>query len=107
MSLKWKTFLLPTVTAGSETLVDALAGLSGANRVLKFITGSINTGVYLRVYRDGEQIVDYNSYLLTAYAPLLPVEVAIGAGQLLKVGFYNKAGTATTPTISIGYTESD
>jgi hypothetical protein len=107
MALKWKTFRFATVTAGVESLVDALAGLSGKNRVVKHIIASINADVYLRVYRDGEQIVDFNSYALTAAAPILPVDIPIRDGQLLKVGFYNKAGTATTPDFAIGYEESE
>lgn len=107
MSLKWKTFRFATVTAGVESLVDALAGLSGKSRVVKFVKADINVDVYLRIYRDGEQIVDIESNLLTAYYPLLPVEIPLKDGQLLKVGFYNKAGTATTPDFAIGYEETD
>ena len=104
--LKWKTFRFATVTAGVESLTDALAGSSGKNRVIKFIKADINADVYLRVYRDAEQMVDIESNLLTAYYPLLEVEIPLAEGQLCKVGFYNKAGTATTPDFAIGYTET-
>lgn len=107
MALKWKTFRFATVTTGVESLVDALAGLSGKNRVVKHIVAGQNVDVYLRVYRDGEQIVDLESAQVTAYAPILPVEIPIKDGQLLKVGFYNKAGTCTTPDFAIGYEESE
>lgn len=104
--LKWKNFRLATVTAGDETLVDALAGMSGKNRVIKFILADRNADVYLRVYRDAEQIVDLESNLATAYAPMIPMDLPLAEGQLCTVGFYNKAGTCTTPDIAIGYEET-
>jgi len=104
--LKWKTFRFATVTAGSEDLVDALAGMSGKNRVVTHIMADRNADVYLRVYRDAEQMVDIESTLPTQYAPLLPVEIPLAEGQLCKVGFYNKAGTAITPDFAIGYEET-
>jgi hypothetical protein len=107
MELKWKTFRFATVTTGVESLVDMLAGLSGKNRVIKFIKADINADVYLRLYRDGEQVVDVESNLLTSYYPLLLVNITLKDGQLLKGGFYNKAGTATTPDFAIGYEEAD
>jgi len=104
--LKWKNFRLATVTAGDETLVDALAGMSGKNRVIKHIACEHNADVYLRVYRDAEQIIDLESTLLTDYAPILPMDLPLAEGQLCKLGFYNKAGTCTTPDIAIGYEET-
>ena len=103
---KWKTFRFATVTSGSEDLVDALAGMSGKNRVIKQVMADRNADVYLRIYRDGEQIVDIESSLPTQYYPLLPVDIPLAEGQLCKVGFYNKAGTATTPDFAIGYEET-
>lgn len=104
--LKWKTFRFATVTAGDEDLKDALAGMSGKNRVIKFLMADRNADVYLRVYRDAEQMVDIESTLPTEYYPLLPVEIPLAEGQLLSVGFYNKAGTATTPDFAIAYEET-
>jgi len=104
--LKWKTFRLATVTAGDEKLVDALAGMSGKNRVIKFLVADRNADVYLRVYKDSEQIVDLESNLPTQYAPILPMDLPLVEGELCTVGFYNKAGTCTTPDIAIGYEEA-
>ncbi len=103
---KWKTFRFSSVSAGVESLTDAIAGMSGKNRVIKFLMADRNADVYLRVYRDAEQIVDIESSLPTQYYPLLPVDIPLAEGQLLKVGFYNKAGTATTPDFAIGYEET-
>ena len=103
---KWKTFRFASVSAGVESLTDALAGMSGKNRVIKSIVADRNADVYLRVYRDAEQIVDIESSLLTTTEPFLPVDIPLVEGQLCKVGFYNKAGTATTPDFAIGYEET-
>jgi len=103
---KWKTFRFATVSAGVESLTDALAGMSGKNRVIKAVMADRNADVYLRLYRDAEQMVDIESSLPTQYAPILPVDIPLAEGQLCKVGFYNKAGTATTPDFAIGYEET-
>ena len=52
-------------------------------------------------------MVDIESSLLTSNAPMLQVEIPLSEGQLCKVGFYNKAGTATTPDFAIGYEETE
>ncbi len=105
--LKWKTFRFASVSAGVESLTDALAGMSGKSRVIKTVVADRNVDVYLRVYRDAEQMVDIESSLLTSNAPMLQVEIPLSEGQLCKVGFYNKAGTATTPDFAIGYEETE
>lgn len=104
--LKWKTFKLATVSQGDETLVDALAGMSGKNRVIRAIAFDRNADVYVRVYKDAEQIIDLESTLITQYAPILVMDLPLIEGELCKIGFYNKAGTATTPDIAIAYDES-
>lgn len=103
---KWKTFRFASVSAGVESLVDALAGMSGKNRIIKKIVADRNADVYLRVYRDAEQMVDFESNLATTNAPMISVEIPLVEGQLCKVGFYNKSGTATTPDFAIGYEET-
>lgn len=103
--LKWKRL---SVTAGlnAEELVDALAGMSGKNRVIKFLTIEDKVaGEYLRMYRDAEQIVDLEATTITDSFPLLPVDLTLAEGQLCKVGFYN-TGSSQTRTISIGYEEA-
>lgn len=104
--LKWKTFRLASVTAGDEDLVDALAGMAGKNRVIKHLIADRNVDVYLRVYKDSDQIVDLESNLPTTNAPILSMDLPLAEGELCKVGFYNKSGTCTTPDIAIGYEEA-
>ena len=104
--LKWKSHKFGTIANNTESLNDLLAGQSGKNRVIKFITGDITAEIFLRVYRDGEQFVDFECDLITTSAPLLPVNIPLAEGQLCKVGFYNLAAGNVTPTIAIGYEES-
>jgi len=83
-----------------------LAGMSGKNRVVKFIAGDIDSVIYLRVYRDGEQFVNLECDIPTTSAPLVPVDIPLDAGQLLKVGFSNLTAGDMTPTFAIGYEET-
>jgi len=60
--------------------------------------------MYLRVYRDAEQIVDAASTDMTTAAPLLPMDLPLKTGQVCKAGFYNNGSGATTAKeITIGY----
>lgn len=105
--LKWKKYKFPSIANNIESLIDILAGLSGKNRVIKFLTGDIDSDIYFRVYRDADQIVDFECDLITTSAPLLPMDLPLKEGQLCKIGFYNLAAGAVTPTIAIGYEEAD
>ena len=104
--LKWKKHTFADVTAGLELLTDVLAGMSGKNRIIKYISSPTTANLYIRVYRDAEQIVGFRCAHLTSLLPLLPVDLPLAEGQLCKAGFYMATGTATTPTIGIGYEET-
>ena len=104
--LKWKKYVFPSIANGVESLTDILAGMSGKNRVIKFITGDIDSDIFFRAYRDAEQFVDFECDLIYTAAPMLPVDIPLAEGQLCKIGFYNSAAGAVTPTICIGYEES-
>jgi len=104
--LKWKRISI-RVEAAAEELDDTLAGMSGKNRVIKHLVSSQHTAlVRLRVYRDAEQIVDYDCNLLTDEAPLVPMDLPLAEGQLCKVGIYNGSTTVKTSVIAIGYEET-
>ncbi|GAJ03154.1 unnamed protein product, partial [marine sediment metagenome] len=65
--------------------------------------------MYIRVYRDAEQIVDANSLICTEGSPLLLMDIPLADGQQLEVGFYNDGGDPDPEAdkfITIGYTES-
>lgn len=99
-----------TPTDGEESLVNILAGMAGKNRVVVSLYTAPLNKMYIRVYRDAEQIVDANSLICTSGSPLLPMNVSLADGQQLEVGFYNDGGDPA-PTddkyITIGYTEAD
>ena len=104
--LKWKKYKFDTISNNVESLTDILAGLSGKNRVINAITCDIDADIYIRVYRDADQIVDFECNLITATAPFLPMDLPLAEGQLCKAGFYNESAGDVTPTIAIGYTET-
>lgn len=103
--LKWKRVSSGTLTLNAEVLVDMLSGMSGKNRRITKISFTPTQYKYLRVYRDAEQIVDYDSYTLNGEYPVLDMELPLGEGQQCKVGFYNSSGATTAIQIMIGYTE--
>ena len=104
--LKWKKFKFAAIANNVESLTDILSGMSAKNRVIKFITCDIDADIYIRVYRDADQIVDYECNLITTSAPLLPMDLPLAEGQICKAGFYNEAAGSVTPTIAIGYEET-
>ena len=104
--LKWKKFTFADVGAGVELLTDILAGMAGKNRVIKYIASPTTANLFIRVYRDADQIVDFRCAHLTSAAPLLVMDLPLTEGQLCNAGFYMSTGTATTPTIAIGYEET-
>ncbi len=104
--LKWKCYKFPTIANNVESLNDILAGMSGKNRVIKFIAGDIDSDIYLRVYRDAEQFVNLECDIPTTAAPFVPVDIPLSEGQLCKVGFYNVSAGNVTPTFVIGYEET-
>ena len=103
--LKWKKFVFSNIADGVESLTDILAGQSGKNRRVKFMVGDIDANIFMRAYRDGEQFVDFDCSHMTTAAPLVPVDIPLVEGQLLKVGFYSVSAGGVTPTIAIGYEE--
>lgn len=104
--LKWKTYKFASIANNVESLTDILSGMSGKGRVIKFVTGDIDSDIHLRLYRDAEQFVDFECDLITSSAPFLIVDIPLAEGQLCKAGFYNVNAGSVTPSIAIGYEES-
>ena len=104
--LRWKNFKMATIVAADEKLETALAGVSGKNRVIKHLVFDQNADVYVRVYKDAEQIVDLESTVNGTTFRIMPMDLPLAEGEICKIGFYNKAGTCTTPDIAIGYEEA-
>jgi len=104
--LKYKRITTATLTDGSETLADILSGMSGKNRRIVSISTAPLADMYLRVYRDAEQVVDCASIILTTAAPILKMDLPLAEGQQCKVGFYNDGAVTTAKQITIGYEET-
>ena len=104
--LKYKRVKTATLVQGQETLVDMLGGMAGKNRRLVSIATPPVADHYLRVYRDAEQIVDFDTYLFTAGWTMLPMDLPMAEGQQVKVGIYCDSATLTATQITIGYEET-
>lgn len=105
--LKWKRHRFASILDTVEDLHPILAGMSGKNRVIKYITGPQTSLLYFRVYRDAELIVDFRCNYITSGAPLLPVDIPLAEGQICDAGFYNNTnGTVSVLDIIIGYEET-
>ncbi len=102
---KWKKYKFGAIANNVESLNDMLAGASGKSRVIKLVTCDIDSDIYIRIYRDADQFVDFECDLITTGAPMLSVDIPLAEGQIAKVGFYNLAAGSVTPTIAIGYEE--
>lgn len=104
--LKYKKHVFASIANGVESLTDILAGLSGKNRRIISLTGTIDADIFFRVYRDADQIVDFACDLITTAAPFISMDLSLAEGQLCKIGFYNVNAGSVTPTIVIGYEET-
>ena len=105
--LKYKKHRFASIADGVEDLNDILAGMSGKARRILSLVAQQTANLYIRVYRDAEQIVDIESNSLTSAAPFLPMDLPLAEGQLCKAGFLNSSGgTLTNLDITIGYEEA-
>ena len=105
--LKYKKHRFTSIADSIEDLTDILAGMSGKNRRIVSIATPQTTSLYIRVYRDAEQIVDFESVKLTTTSPFLPMDLPLAEGQLCKAGFLNSTGgTVTNQDVMIGYEET-
>jgi len=104
--LKYKKHKFDTISNLEEPLIDMLAGMEGKNRKIVSITCDKTANIYLRVYRDAEQIVDLDCNKVTNEHPWVAMDLPLAVGQLCKTGFYNLSAGDVTPTITIGYEET-
>lgn len=105
--LKYKKHRFLSIGDTVEDLTDILAGMSGKDRRIVSVSATPDDSFYIRVYRDAEQIVDVNSFVLTVEKPFLNMDLPLAEGQLCKAGFLNSTGdTVTNRDITIGYTET-
>lgn len=106
--LKYKKYRFASLAAKTEDTTDLLAGMAGKDRRIVSLITQQTTDLYIRLYRDAEQIVDFESDNVSSYAPFIPMDLSLAEGQLCKAGFYNDtASPITNIDITIGYTEAD
>ena len=106
--LKYMKYRFASIADGFEDTHGILAGMSGKNRRIVSIITPQTASLYIRVYRNADQIVDFESVKLTSASPFLPMDLPLAEGQSCNVGFYNGTGSpVTNQDIMVGYTESD
>jgi hypothetical protein len=101
--LRYKRITTGTLTSGVETIAEILSCPKGKKYRIVSISTAPLALMYLRVYRDAEQIVDCASLDLTTAQPLLPMDLSLDTGQVCKAGFYNNGAVTTAKEITIGY----
>jgi len=101
--LKYKRLRTATLTDGAETLATILAGLKNKTYRLVGLTTDPLANMWIRLYRNGEQVVDVQSIACTSGNPVLPMDVPVEVGDDIKVGFYNNGAATTAKDIAISY----
>lgn len=103
--LRYKRITTATLTDGVETLGNLLSGAKNRKRRIVSISTAPLADMYLRVYKNAEQIVDCASIALTTAAPWLKMDMSVDEGDVVKAGFYNNGAVTTAKQITIGYTD--
>ena len=104
--LKWKRVSSGTLTLNAEIIVDVLSGMAGKNRKIVEVAFTPTQYKQFRLYRDADQIVDFDTYTLTGQAPFIKMDLALAEGQNVKAGFYNSSGATTAIEFMISYEEA-
>lgn len=103
--LKYKRMTTATLTDGAETLATILTGIKNKKHRIVSITTAPLADMYLRLYKNADQVVDVQSIAMTTAAPLLPMNVDIEIGDVIAAGFYNDGAATTAKQITVGYEE--
>lgn len=103
--LRYKRITTATLVNGVETIGDMLSGAKGKSFKIVSISSAPLADMYLRVYKNAEQIVDMASIALTTAAPWAPMDVKVEQGDVIKAGFYNNGAVTDAKQITIGYEE--
>jgi len=104
--LMYKRIETRTLTVGKEIIDEILSCPKGKSYKIVSITCAPLAGMFLRVYLGAKQIVDIDSIAMTTAAPLLPMDMSLSVGQVVKAGFFNDTGGNTAARqITIGYTD--
>lgn len=101
--IKYKRLRTATLTDGAETLATILQGAKNKNYRIVGITTDPLADMWLRLYRNADQIVDVQSIACTAAKPVLDMDLPVDIGDDIKVGFYNNGAATTAKDITIAY----
>jgi len=101
--LKYKRLRTATLTDGAETLATILSGVKNKAYRIVGITTDPLADMWIRLYKNAEQIVDLQSIACTTAVPLLPMDLAVDVGDVIAIGFYNNGAATTAKDISIAY----
>lgn len=104
--LRYKRITTATLVDGTETIAEMLTCPKGKAYKIVSISTAPLADMYLRVYKNAEQIVDVASIALTTAAPWLPMDMKLEQGDVVKAGFYNNGAATTAKQVSIGYTDA-
>ena len=94
-----------TLTSGLETLYDMIAGVAGKRRkVIGFTTAPL-ADMFIRIYKNAEQIVDVQSIACVTGIAYLPMDITLNEGDKLTCGFYNNGAATTAKDMTVVYEE--
>jgi len=104
--LRYKRIETDTLTVNKERIGEILSCPTGKRYKIVSITTDPLAHMFLRVYRNAEQIVDIESLACTSGSPLLPMDLPVEPGHVVRAGFFNHEDAATdAKQITIGYEE--
>lgn len=101
--IKYKRLRTATLTDGAETLATILQGAKNKNYRIVGVTTDPLANMWLRLYRNAEQIADVQSIACTSAHPVLDMDLPVDLGDDVKVGFYNNGAATTAKDIAIAY----
>ena len=101
--LRYKRITTGTLTNGAETIAEMLTCPKGKRYKIVSISTAPLALMYLRVYKNAEQVVDAASLAMTTAKPFLDMDVSLDVGDVVKVGFYNNGAVTDAKEITIGY----
>lgn len=104
--LKYKRLRTATLTDGAETLATILSGVKNKAYNIVGITTDPLADMWLRLYKNAEQIVDVQSIACTTAIPLLPMSLKVDVGDVIQIGFYNNGAATTAKDVAIAYEDN-
>jgi len=101
--IKYKRLRTATLTDGAEILAPILAGVKNKSYRIIGLTTDPLADMWIRLYKNAEQIVDIQSIACTSGRPILPMDLPVEVGDVIAVGFYNNGAATTAKDVAIEY----